>query len=61
MKETRCPVCGQRRSRIDLAEARKMLAEGYTYREIGERFGVTRERAHAALKKDKKGKGIGNG
>ena len=40
----------KRRRKVDLGEARALREEGMTFREIGVRFGVTRQAASRALR-----------
>lgn len=59
-KPKTCPTCGARGyhvSKIDLVEARRMLADGYTYQEIATRFGVRAPTAYRVLNAERKGKG----
>ena len=40
---------GQPRGRVDVAEARRLKAEGWTYRALGERYGVSHARVWSLL------------
>ncbi len=44
-----CPCCGRRG--VNLREAREMRRDGYTFEEIGRRFGVTRTSIESTLKR----------
>lgn len=43
-----CPTCGRRG--LNLIDARRMLAAGYTYAEIGKKYGIGRQGVYAALR-----------
>lgn len=40
---------GQPRGRVDVAEAKRLQAKGWTYRELGERYGVSHVRVWRVL------------